>query len=76
MEISEKERRNVIKFTEKNVKEYLDSCIVIWRDKRDNMENSKEERLMAVYYIDAYQSVRMSLFNEQKEAAKRIFSKG
>ena len=74
MEISKEEKRNVVKFTEKNVKEYLDSCIIIWRDKRDNMKNSKEERLMAVYYIDAYQSVRMSLFDEQKEAAKRIFS--
>ena len=76
MKINEKDKRNVIKFAEKNVKDYLDSCIVIWRDKRDNMKNSKEDRLMAVYYIDAYQSVRMSLFNEQKEAAKRIFSKG
>jgi len=74
--MNEKDKRNVIKFAEKNVKDYLDSCIVIWRDKRDNMKNSKEDRLMAVYYIDAYQSVRMSLFNEQKEAAKRIFSKG
>jgi len=76
MKMNEKDKRNVIKFAEKNVKDYLDSCIVIWRDKRDNMKNSKEDRLMAVYYIDAYQSVRMSLFNEQKEAAKRIFSKG
>jgi len=76
MEINKKDKRNIIKFIKKDVKEYLDKCIDIWRDKRDNMENSKEDRLMAIYYIDAYQSVRMSLFNEQKEAAKRIFSKG
>ena len=71
-----KTKNDIIKFAEKNVKDYLDGCITVWRDKRDDMKNSKEERLIAIYYIDAYQSVRMSLFDEQKEAAKRIFSKG
>lgn len=46
-------------FTEEQVKEYLDKCIRFWRKKRDE-ENSE----IAKYYIDAYQSVRISLFNE------------
>ena len=75
MIINSSYKRNIIKFTEKDVKKYLDKCIDIWRKKRDNMENSKEDRLTAIYYIDAYQSVRMSLFDEKKEAVRRIFSK-
>lgn len=41
------------------VKNYLDKCIVYWRDKRDN-ENSE----VAKYYIDAFQSARISIFDE------------
>lgn len=52
-----------ISFDKKSVKEYLDSCIVFWRKKRDNAENP-EDRNMAVHYIDAFQSVRNSIFDE------------
>jgi len=37
---------------------YLDRCIVFWRNKR------KQGDAMAEYYIDAYQSVRISIFGE------------
>ena len=52
----------VIPLIEKDIKEYLDNAIRCWREKRDDMSKSKEERLMAMYYIDAFQSVRTSLF--------------
>jgi len=48
-----------IPFNEKNVKEYLDSRIRYWRKERD--VNSSD---FAIYYIDAFQSVRTSLFGE------------
>lgn len=41
------------------IKKYLDNCIMFWRNKRDN-ENSK----IAKYYIDAYQSMRISIFGK------------
>ena len=48
-----------IPFNEKDVKEYLDSRIRYWRKERD-VNNSD----FAIYYIDAFQSVRTSLFGE------------
>ena len=48
-----------IPFTKKEIKKYIDQCIIFWRKKRDN-ENCE----YAKYYIDAYQSVRTSIFNE------------
>lgn len=44
------------------IKKYLDSCIVYWRKKRD--EESCE---FAKYYIDAFQSIRNSIFDELLE---------
>lgn len=49
-----------IRFTKQNVKNYIDECILFWRKVRDN-ENDPNS-MFAVYYIDAYQSVRVSLF--------------
>jgi hypothetical protein len=56
---------STIPFTEKDVKAYLDECIVFWRKKRDTLpiENRPGIR-MAEHYVDAFQSVRMSLFGE------------
>lgn len=48
-----------IPFEKSEVKAYLDRCIVHWRNKRDK-ENDKQ----ANYYIDAFQSVRETLFGE------------
>lgn len=42
-----------------DIKTYLDNCIRAWRSKRDN-----EHCYFAKYYIDAYQSVRYSIFGE------------
>jgi hypothetical protein len=50
-----------IKFNKESVKEYLDKCIEYWR-KQKQYGNE-----IARYYIDAYQSVRTSLFGELKE---------
>lgn len=41
------------------IKRYLDRAIIRWRHKRDE-ENCE----FAKYYIDAFQSVRVSIFGE------------
>ncbi len=40
------------------LKDYLDGCIRLWREKKN------AGHFMAMFYIDAYQSVRTSLFGE------------
>ena len=50
-----------IPFTEKDVKAYLDECIKHWRNIRDSESEKKD---MAIFYVDAFQSVRTSLFGE------------
>ena len=50
-----------VALTEKEIKSYLDSCIEYWRDQRKNGDDK------AVFYIDAYQSMRTSLFDELLE---------
>lgn len=52
-----------VEFTEEAVKEYLDGAIRLWRQEREMAEVS-EARVMFAYYIDAFQSVRTSLFGE------------
>lgn len=47
-----------VKFTKEDIKAYLDRNILFWRAKREKRNK------MASYYINAYQSVRMSLFDE------------
>lgn len=44
-----------VPFTEEAVKAYLDESILYWRGCQHEM---------AAYYMDAFQSVRMSLFGE------------
>lgn len=41
---------------------YLDNCIERWRAIRRTQSTMQE---MATHYIDAFQSVRMSLFGEE-----------
>jgi hypothetical protein len=57
---------STVLFTEKDIKSYLDECIVFWRRKRDSHLGADKipEFNMAVCYVDAFQSVRMSLFGE------------
>lgn len=51
-------------FTEKDVKDYIDTCIRLWRRKYRDSIFDEDERLVAACYVDAYQSVRTSLFGE------------
>lgn len=54
-----------VPFTEAAVLEYLDDAITSWRVRRNEALTLNEE-LMAVHYVDAYQSVRRSIFGELK----------
>jgi len=49
-----------IELTEEAVKRYLDECIDYWRAAKEHGVK------WAVYYLDAYQSVRTSLFGQTK----------
>ncbi len=63
----EKEENGVpetLPFAQEDVKHYLDACIRVWRTKRKNGDK------VAVYYIDAYQSVRISLFGSMLPTEK------
>lgn len=51
-----------IPFTKEEVKKYLDKCIRFWRERRD-----VEKDVLASYYVDAYQSVRISVFGKLLE---------
>lgn len=57
----------MVEFTETDVKAYLDKAIVFWRKKRNEAPGTPEgDKLvvMARHYVDAYQSVRVSLFGD------------
>ncbi len=55
-----------IPFIEKDIKEYLDKAIKHWKiEKIYAMEG--QEKFMTSCYIDAFQSMRISLFGELKE---------
>ncbi len=56
--IGDNMKNKVISFTKKDVKKYLDECIIFWRDTRN-----KDYDSFAPIYVDAYQSIRMSLFD-------------
>lgn len=55
---------STVPFNKKDVKEYLDDCIRYWRKKKEVAEEGTPEKLMAVCYVDSYQSVRISLFGK------------
>lgn len=48
------------------LQEYLDSAIRNWRDIRDRAvaTGDYDEKTMAIHYIDAFQSVRVSIIGE------------
>ena len=56
--------QDTVSWKKKDVKEYLDSCIRFWRKKREVAKAKKDGTLIADCYVDAYQSVRSSLFGE------------
>jgi hypothetical protein len=49
---------NVVPFKKPELRGYLDQCIRLWREKKYAGDP------IAEYYIDAFQSVRASLFDE------------
>jgi hypothetical protein len=69
---------DVVPFEEKAIKEYLDNAIRRWRKKLAiscdstklepiayiDVDGLERDKLIARCYIDAFQSVRMSLFDE------------
>jgi len=55
---------NIVPFNKDAVKEYLDGCIRHWRKKGEEAEKETPEKLNAICYIDAFQSVRISLFGK------------
>ncbi len=56
-----------VAFTEDAVKEYLDKCITHWRRSAPPCE-------MRNHYIDAFQSVRVSIFGELLPKDKEVAS--
>lgn len=53
-----------IPFTPDDVKSYLDGAIRYWRSQRGG---EGENKSIAPYYVDAFQSVRTSIFGEMLE---------
>lgn len=57
----------IISFTQIEVKKYLDNCIIHWRMLQAAEAKTADEaynRDIAIFYIDAYQSMRTSIFGE------------
>jgi len=59
-----------IEFTEEAVKDYLDVCIRHWRGEQKRPTTRKKWE-MTRHYIDAFQSVRISLFGELLASEKK-----
>ena len=59
---------STVPFTEEDIMAYLDGAITNWRNTRDTPDPLVKfrltERTKAIHYIDAFQSVRASLFGE------------
>jgi hypothetical protein len=47
---------------QEKIREYLDKCIRFWRKRREDSKNNNIEKIKAECYIDAFQSVRVTLF--------------
>ena len=55
---------DTIDFTPEAVKQYLVAAVKVWRERRQEAKAkcNSNDQIMAAYYIDAFQSVHMSLF--------------
>lgn len=53
-----------VPFTPEDIKAYLDKAIMFWRRERLGKNKNAE---IAIYYIDAFQSMRVSLFGSTLE---------
>lgn len=48
-----------------DIRDWLDNQIVFWRDQRNKAEGTDTDTwALAIHYIDAYQSVRLEIFEE------------
>ncbi len=61
--MSKKDDPYILPFTKKGVKEYLDNCIINWRDQRSKAKTN-HEILTARCYLDAFQCMRITIFGE------------
>ena len=61
-----------IEFTPEAVKSYLDKCILFWMKQKDRHVDVDSK---SIYYIDAFQSVRVSLFGEMLDSTSLSQSK-
>jgi hypothetical protein len=70
MKSKEENKMTKVNFNESDVKQYLDNAIRKWR--KILKDETHEHNHMAIYYCDAFQSVRVSLFGEllPKESVK------
>lgn len=48
-----------------SLRAYLDHSITTWRVRRASSMTDSKEEMMAACYVDAYQSVRVSMLGEQ-----------
>ena len=57
------DNKTAVEFTPEAVTAYLDQAIRFWRKRRDEqVDKTHITAIHATCYVDAYQSVRMSLF--------------
>jgi hypothetical protein len=64
------EKKITVEFKPASVQYYLDQAIVKWREERDSLKEQVRVKTAALeraeHYIDAFQSVRVSLFGATK----------
>jgi hypothetical protein len=53
---------NIVEFTPEAVKEHLDGAIRFWRQVKNDPNHELHD--VAIYYCDAFQSLRISIFGE------------
>lgn len=46
-----------------DIRNYLDQSIDFWRNARDTAQ-TEPDKTMAIHYVDAFQSVRITIFDE------------
>lgn len=67
--------KDIVKFTKRDILEYVNSAIINWRERKESsLQQLKkgvlgkkaygEDKLIAQCYIDAFQSVRISIFGK------------
>lgn len=59
-----------IKYKIKKLMRFLDDCIDYWRRKKE-ISKTKQDKLITECYIDAYQSVKISIFGKQENEKNR-----